>query len=199
MQSGIATFGPGNGNGVYNMKKTLSVAGAIAALAGTSAQAACWTPQQVAAAKVRDFDTMLMVSSLRCRFESRQLANDYNTMVMRHRGSLSEMNRMLGARFKAAYGEREGANQLDRYITQVANRYGAGTAEQLSCASLASIAQAATAEPQTSEALIALAERAGVVPLTPEGVCRAPIIMADNQAPAYRQAGLVQVAARGRK
>lgn len=180
------------------MRKMVLVAGAVAALAGAPAQASCWTPQQVAAAKVRDFDTMLMVSSLRCRFETRQLANDYNAMVMRHRSGLSEMNKMLGARFRAAYGEREGMNRLDRYITQVANRYGAGTAEQLSCASLASIAQAATAEPQTSAALIALADRAGVVPLTPEGVCRAQVIMADA-GPTYRQAGLVQTAARGRK
>lgn len=187
------------------MNKAVLVAGAVLALAGAPVQAACWTSQQVAAAKVRDFDTMLMVSSLRCRFESRQLANDYNAMVMRHRSGLSETNRTLGARFKTIYGEREGLNQLDRYITQVANHYGAGTDEGLSCASLASIAQAATAEPQTVEALIGLAERAGVVPHTPEGVCTgptAPLVIAarDPKAvvPTYRQAGLVQTAARGK-
>lgn len=181
------------------MKKTILVAGAVLALAGMPAQAAtCWTPQQVAAAKVRDFDTMLMVSALRCRFESRELANDYNAMVMRHRSGLSETNRTLGARFKGIYGEREGLNRLDRYVTQVANHYGAGTSEGLSCASLSSIAQAAIAEPQTVAALVGLAERAGVVPHTPEGVCQAPVIMADA-APVYRQAGLVQTASRGRK
>ncbi|MEP6786297.1 MAG: hypothetical protein ABI898_11230 [Sphingomonadales bacterium] len=180
------------------MRKTVLAAGAMLALAGVPVQAACWTPQQVSAAKVRDFDTMLMVSALRCRFESRQLVNDYNTMVMRHRAGLSEMNRTLGARFKAIHGEREGLNQLDRYVTQVANHYGAGTSEQLTCASLVSIAEAAIAEPQTAAALIALADRAGVVPHTPEGVCEAPVIMA-NSAATYRQAGFVQTASRGRK
>lgn len=180
------------------MKKAVLVAGALLALAGVPVQAACWTPQQVAAAKVRDFDTMLMVSALRCRFESHALVNEYNAMVSRHRNGLSEMNRTLGARFRAIHGEREGLNQLDRYVTQVANHYGAGTSEQLSCASLSSIAQAAVAEPQTADALIALAERAGVVPFTPEGICAAPVVMAAATA-TYRQAGLVQTAAQGKK
>ena len=60
------------------------------------------------------------------------------------------------------------------------------------------VAQAAVAEPQTADALIALAERAGVVPFTPEGICAAPVVMAAATA-TYRQAGLVQTAAQGKK
>jgi hypothetical protein len=152
------------------MNKAMMVAGAVLALASTPVNAACWTPREVAAAEVRDFDTMLMVSGLRCRFQSTALIDTYNTMVVRHRGALTEANMLLKAHFTAAVG---GANALDSYITRVANRYGAG-AEDLSCDSLRSIAEAALAEPSTLAALTALAERAAVRPELPEGACAAP-------------------------
>lgn len=151
------------------MNRTMMIAGAVLALASTPVQAACWTPSEVAAAKVRDLDTMLMVSGLRCRFQSGALLTTYNAMVVRHRAALTEANMQLKRHFTAAVG---GANALDRYITRVANRYGAG-ADDLSCASLQSIAEAAMAEPSTLAALTALAERAAVRPELPEGACTA--------------------------
>lgn len=152
------------------MKKAIFVAGAALALAATPVHAACWTQAEVAAAKVRDLDTMLMVSSLRCRFESAALLHTYNAMVTRHRAGLTEANMRLKAHFSPSIG---GANALDRYITQVANRYGAGV-DNLSCTSLQSIAQAALAEPTTYAALSALADRSVVVPELPGGTCGAP-------------------------
>lgn len=154
------------------MKKAMMVAGAVLALVSTPVNAACWTQSEVAAAKVRDFDTMLMVSGLRCRFKSVALINTYNAMVVRHRAALTEANMQLKGHFTPAIG---GANALDSYITRVANRYGAG-AEDLSCESLQSIAEAALNEPPTLAALTALAERAAVVPVLPEGACAAPAL-----------------------
>lgn len=154
------------------MKKAMMVAGAVLALVSTPVNAACWTQSEVAAAKVRDFDTMLMVSGLRCRFKSVALLNTYNAMVVRHRAALTEANMLLKGHFTPAIG---GANALDSYITRVANRYGAG-AEDLSCESLQSIAEAALNEPSTLAALTALAERAAVVPVLPEGACAAPAL-----------------------
>ncbi len=148
----------------------MMVAGAVLALASTPVNAACWTQSEVAAAKVRDFDTMLMVSGLRCRFQSTALINTYNAMVVRHRAALTEANMHLKAHFAKAAG---GAHALDSYITRVANRYGAG-AENLSCESLRSIAAAAMNEEPTLEALTAIAERAEVAPVLPEGACAAP-------------------------
>jgi hypothetical protein len=149
------------------MKKALIVLATLAALVSTPVNAACWTAREVAAAEVRDFDTMLMVSGLRCRFESIALLDTYNAMVVRHRSALTEANMLLKAHFNSSSG---GANALDSYITRVANRYGAG-AEGLSCESLQSIAEAALAEPST---LAALAVRADVRPELPGGVCEAP-------------------------
>ncbi len=146
--------------------------GAVLALASTPVTAACWTQNEVAAAKVRDFDTMLMVSALRCRFQSAALMQTYNAMVVRHHAALTQANIVLQSHFSPAAG---GANELDRYVTRVANRYGAG-AEDLSCASLQSIAAAALQEESTLPALVALADRAAVAPELPGGVCSAPAL-----------------------
>ena len=159
------------------MKKALVAAGAILALAGAPAQAACWTPREVAAAKVRDLDTMLMVSALRCRFENAALIDRYKAVVTRHRAALTQINLELRDHFVAESGQKEGLNRLDSYITRVANRYGAG-ADGLSCDMLTSIAAAAESEVSTPEALIALAERAGVVPELTDAACPAPVLIA---------------------
>lgn len=154
------------------MKKAIIVAGAAMALVATPVNAACWTPREVAAAKVRDFDTMLMVSGLRCRFQNAALLATYNAVVTRHRAALAEANQQISGHFTAAIG---GAKALDRYITRVANRYGAG-AEDLSCESLELIAKAALNEPATLAALTSLAERAAVRPELPEGACAPPAL-----------------------
>lgn len=152
-------------------------AGAILALAGVPVQASCWTPREVAAAKVRDLDTMLMVSALRCRFETAGLLDRYKAVVTRHRAALTQINLELRDHFVSELGQKEGLHQLDRYITRVANRYGAG-ADGLSCDMLTSIAAAAEGEESTPEALIALAERAGVVPELAGQACPAPVMIA---------------------
>jgi hypothetical protein len=154
------------------MRKSLTALGAILALTGVPAQAACWSPQAAAAAKVRDLDTMLMVSALRCRFGGAGLLDRYNQVIVRHRAALTHHNGNLRAHFVAMHGPREGANALDRYVTRVANRYGAG-AEGLSCESLKSIADAALASASTPQALAELAEVARVVPEMAGGECRA--------------------------
>ena len=157
------------------MKKTMATAAAVLALCSAPAQAACWTPREVAAAQVRDLDTMLMVSALRCRFESAALLTEYNELVGKHRAGLGEALGVLKAHYVAAAGPKAGLDALDHYVTRVANRYGAG-ADGLSCASLEGIAQAALAEEPTLDALVALAERADVQPVLDEERC--PVIVA---------------------
>jgi hypothetical protein len=154
------------------MKKGMMIVGTVLALLTSPVNAACWTQSEVAAAEVRDFDTMLMVSGLRCRFQSTALIDTYNAMVVHHRAALTEANMQLKAHFTPAIG---GANALDSYITRVANRYGAG-AEGLSCETLQSIAEAALHEASTLSALTALAERADVKPELPGGACAAPLL-----------------------
>lgn len=151
------------------MLRTLIIALAAAAIVAAPAQASCWKADQVAAAKVRDLETMLMVSALRCRSSGNMLAR-YNKFVVRARPALTQVNDTLRSHFAESVGQSRALNAYDSYVTRVANRYGAG-ADGLSCNDLSSITDAAASERPSFEALAALAERAGVQPLLDGGRC----------------------------
>ena len=63
------------------MNKLIAAAAAVAAcslVASAPVQAqACWGPQAVAAAKLRNLDIMLMVTALRCRKGADDFQPDY--------------------------------------------------------------------------------------------------------------------------
>jgi hypothetical protein len=104
--------------------KAWAAAAAVAAMAVSApAQAACWSDDTMAAAKVREFETLLMVSALRCRAMGRDIIGHYNNFVRENRNQLAAANDTLRAQFTA---EGAGLNGYDRYVTQLANRYGAG-------------------------------------------------------------------------
>lgn len=136
------------------------------------AQAACWTAEQVSAAKVRDLDTMLMVASLRCRHTNVAVLTSYNNYVVRHRKPLVAVNDMLRNHY-AAPDKKAAMNAYDNYVTKVANRYGAG-AEGLGCDDMLSIVEAMSSEAPQVDALIAVAERAGVNPYLDAPMCERP-------------------------
>ena len=151
------------------MIRTLVITLAAVAIVAAPAQAACWKTDQVDAAKVRDFETMLMVSALRCRAHGNMLAR-YNKFIVNARPALTQVHDMLRAHFAEAVGASRALNEYDGYVTRVANRYGAG-ADGLSCADLSSITDAAVAERPSFRALAELADRAGVQPLLEGGRC----------------------------
>jgi hypothetical protein len=158
------------------MKKNLITAVAcVASLVVTPAYASCWTPSQVAAAKVRDLDTMLMVSALRCRKTNVEMMDRYNAFVVQDRIPLTKVNDVLREHFIEKVGHSEALNAYDNYVTKVANRYGAGS-EGLSCEDMSSIVGAAASEQVTVEALIQVAERANISPILDEQAC--PITIA---------------------
>ena len=154
------------------MSKLGSVVVALAAIAivAAPAHAECWRADQVAAAKVRDMETMLMVSALRCRADHTQMIGQYNAFVVKSRAALNQVNDKLKAHFSAEVGARGSLDAYDSYVTRIANRYGAG-AQGLSCDDLSDITDAAVSEEATFSALAALADRAGVEPLLEGGQC----------------------------
>lgn len=140
------------------------ILGLLAAVVpATPVQAACWTPERVSAAKVRDLDTMLMVASLRCRHTNVALLESYNAYVVRHRKPLVQVNDTLRAHYGYAGDKKAAMNAYDNYVTKVANRYGAGVGG-LGCDDMHSIVRALASEAPHVDALIAVAERAGVKP-----------------------------------
>jgi hypothetical protein len=156
----------------------MHAAAAAMALVGVPAQATCWTPQEVTAAKIRDLDTMLMVSALRCRTGTSGMLAAYNAFVVQDRVALTRVNEELRGHFAKAVGKAGALNAYDNYVTAVANSYGAGS-EGLSCDNMVSIVQAATAEGATYEALSEIADRAGVQPRIDGGAC--PTVIASAQ------------------
>ena len=155
------------------MIRSLVIALAAAAIIAAPAEASCWKADQVAAAKIRDLETMLMVSALRCRAQGDMLAR-YNKFVVQARPALTQVNDTLRSHFAESVGAGRALNAYDGYVTKVANRYGAG-ADGLSCADLSSIADAAVGEHPTFLALAALADRAGVQPLLDGDQCNVVI------------------------
>ena len=150
---------------------------AALALTATSlsgvAQAACWSPQAVEAAQVRDMETMLMVAALRCRISGVDFLESYNAFVRGSRPALTLANDRLRIHF-APIG---GLNAYDRYVTGIANRYGGG-AEGLGCADMESILSAATAEGNSLPGLVRLAQAAQVEPRLPGEACPVMVVAA---------------------
>ena len=152
------------------MIRSAVIALAAAVVIAAPAQASCWKADQVAAAKVRDMETMLMVSALRCRGNGGTMLTRYNQFVVQSRSALVEVNNQLRAHFVESVGAGRAMTAYDVYVTKVANRYGAG-ADGLSCEDMSSITDAALAEETSFDALSALADRAGVQPILNGPVC----------------------------
>lgn len=157
------------------MGRSVVIALAAAAIIAAPAEASCWKADQVAAAKVRDLETMLMVSALRCRGEGGTMLARYNDFVVKGRPALIEVNDTLRQHFTESVGAGRSLDAYDSYVTRVANRYGAG-ADGLSCSDLSAITDAAANETPSFEALAALADMAGVQPLLDDQTC--PVIFA---------------------
>lgn len=157
------------------LKRTAAILTLAATVVAVPSQASCWNETAISAAKVRDLETMLMVSALRCRLSGQNMIPAYNRMISQSRPALTAVNDSLRAHFIADVGERAGLNAYDRYVTSVANRYGAGV-EGLNCRDMASILSAANAEGGSAKGLARLANDAGVEPRLTGGRC--PLTMA---------------------
>jgi hypothetical protein len=140
---------------------------AALALPANAAQA-CWSERAAEAAQVRDMETMLMVSALRCRLSGSDILPAYNQFVRDSRSALTEANDVLRLHF----APKGGLNAYDRYVTSIANRYGAGV-EGLACDDMASILSAAASERGSYDGLVRLAQASGAQPVLEGGVCPA--------------------------
>ena len=159
------------------MRNILKVMVGVTALISTAPvqAASCWSTQAIEAAQVRDFETMLMVSALRCRNTNVNFLNEYNDFIRAKRTALTQVNDDLRGHFEQALGAKAALNAYDGYVTSLANSYGAG-AEGLDCSDMQSLTRAANAAAPHKAALVALAQRAGADPRLPGAKC--PLTMA---------------------
>ncbi|MBO9575227.1 MAG: hypothetical protein J7494_05795 [Sphingobium sp.] len=152
----------------------LAVAIAAAMVSGPVSAATCWSADAVDAASIRDFDTSLMVATLRCRLHGVDISGDYNRFVREKRAVLVANNDVLRAQFAAGRGEKAGLDAFDRFATALANSHGAGS-DTLGCDDYKALAKAAVAAAPNRAALLELAGRAGVNPALPAAPCRGQV------------------------
>lgn len=152
--------------------KRAALAAVTVALCVASAPAraeSCWAKEEIAAAKVRELQTMLMVAALRCRATGIDILPSYNRFVSANRKTITAMNDRLKAHF-GGNGPAEGQRRYDRFTTSLANAYGGGATGEDSCAEMADLADEGAAA-SGSARLIAIAERAVPDPQIRGGSC----------------------------
>ncbi len=141
------------------MKGTSNLAAAAAALAmllavAPARAAPCWAPQTAKAAKIRDFQTYLMVGALQCRGTNVRVLSDYNTFVRNHRTGIAAQNDKLRVHFIGMHGKRAGERAYDRFTTALANDQSSRAQAADYCLSVAeAAARAAAARPADLERL----------------------------------------------
>jgi hypothetical protein len=92
---------------------------AVLAMLAAPARAACWEPEEYEAARMRDLQTVLMVSALKCGRADPSMPAAYNRWVGRAKEQLIEGEKKLLAHFV-----REGDKaKYDKFTTALANRY----------------------------------------------------------------------------
>lgn len=177
------------------MRKLIAAALAATMPLAPATAATCWKQTAVEAAQIRDFETMLMVSALRCRGTGNNFLASYNRLIREKREALTQVNDELREHFRDAAGPVGALGAYDNYVTGLANIYGAG-ADGLACRDLQSITDAANALPPTRSALLELADAAGVSPHLSGARC--DIVMAvAGKAPKSGDEEPVRVASRG--
>jgi hypothetical protein len=92
---------------------------ALAVSVATPVAATCWEPEEYEAARLRDLQTVLMVSALKCGRADPAMPGAYNRWVARAKPKLVEGEQKLLAHFV-----REGDKaKYDKFTTALANRY----------------------------------------------------------------------------
>ena len=111
----------------------LGIAGLVFVTCG-SAQAACIDPPVLGAARLHEFETMMMDASLRCNRIGVAMQTHYESMVVAHRVKFEEAAHKLQHYFAlAADKEAQHGGAFDRYATLIANRYGGGNTSLDTC------------------------------------------------------------------
>ena len=132
---------------------------------------ACWSPKQVAAAKVRDLQSRLMVATMRCSAMGIDVLPAYNNFVRTNRSTIQTANGVIKAQFNAGFGSR-GQTEYDKFATALANAYGADPTNVAICQETASRASQAVAANGDLQRLLEIADTMGPAPRLPGGECK---------------------------
>ena len=140
----------------------------------------CWDSSQVAAAKVRDLQSRLMVATLRCQAMGADVTGAYNRFVRANRTTIQGANAVLLAQFRSGYGSQGGETQYDRFATALANIYGDDATDHAICADTEALADEAAAANGDIRQLVAIEDRFGFSSTLPGGECSYTLASAER-------------------
>jgi len=125
------------------VNRLLSRPAAAFALAGLLAaapvQAACIDSQTATAARIHQFETMMMVVSLRCTRMGYDMRASYEGMVTAHQAPFGQAATRL-RRYLGGDGIDPHSGAFDRYATILGNTYGGGATTFSTCQTLDQVA-----------------------------------------------------------
>jgi hypothetical protein len=167
-----------------------AAAAALAAMASAvpaqaQAQARCWADREVAAAQVRDMQTLLMVAALRCRAAHIDISADYDGFVTAQKAAIDQADLVIKQHFAQAGGAQA---DYDHFATSLANGFGDDETTEATCGEASALAHEASAIAPAALGSMALAR---VFPAAlPGGPCGAPasVSLAMASAPARPEA-----------
>lgn len=130
---------------------------ALSLASHASAAVPCWDAPTIGAARISEFETLMMVSVLRCKSAGIDMRPDLDRFQTVQRGILEKAHEALRTRYGVAR-LKQGNNDYDRFITMVANAYGmgqtaAGVCQQVG-ALLTELAKAETGADMLANAVI---------------------------------------------
>ncbi len=131
----------------------------------------CWDQNQIAAAKIRDLQSRLMVATMRCRAMGMDVLPAYNEFVRVNRSTIQNANGLIKAQFKAGFGDALAQKSYDSFTTSLANAYGAEATSAEICEDTAELASEAVAAGGDIARLLDIADRVGSAPELPGGRC----------------------------
>lgn len=150
------------------MRRAIELAMAAILLAASPAHAeACLDRETLTAARIHEFETMMMAVTLRCKAIGTDIAPVYEAMLGTHRPVFSAADRRLRSFFapqKRAY---------ESYMTQLGNRYGGGATDPANCRRFERVAKELADKPGVSSlgrVVFAMIDR----PRISGAVCPAP-------------------------
>lgn len=156
------------------MKRALfALALASVAWSDTAIAAACWNRTVTEAAQIRQFDIMMMVSTIRCFRKGVDFSNDYNQFVKGKRAVLRAVGDEIIRHMNGTMGGKAALAAYDRFSVVMANQFGDGV-EGLECEDLRVLVAEANQAVASRDHLVGLAQRAGMEPPLPAPRCETP-------------------------
>ena len=161
-------------------KKLIAAAALIAITAG-SAQAACWTPSALTAAKVRDFEAMLRTTATRCAKQVPTIKASYDQFVRLSRPAFMQANTQIREHFAQDNGLVGSFSAYNQFLAGITGNYGAGV-EAMSCTDLEGAIATATANGASATVIARLADENGSSPVIVGQRCSNRVTAANRSA-----------------